>query len=258
MKRPIYILLLLLSSIRLFAGEQSQASLERNIASTILSDYRSFYSTRSITWMVAGIGVSGMFANTAADRRIQNWFQEEIRSDGTDRISKVVKPIGSAYEPPAVYAAITLLGYLTKRTASGAAALDWGSTSLRAIVVGAPLVGALQYTLGASRPHESGSEWRPFNDTNGVSGHAFMGAVPFFAAARMIKPVYLKTVLYAGSAATALSRINDNQHYFSQAFAGWWIAYLAVHRLDSGKQPKAALNPVFLPHGWKMQLCFSF
>ena len=37
----------------------------------------------------------------------------------------------------------------------------------------------MQRVTGASRAGESdsGSHWRPFHDSNGVSGHAFMGAV---------------------------------------------------------------------------------
>ena len=43
---------------------------------------------------------------------------------------------------------------------------------------------------GASRPADGqGSHWHMFNDNNGVSGHAFIGAIPFLAAAEMVERV---------------------------------------------------------------------
>jgi hypothetical protein len=93
---------------------------------------------------------------------------------------------------------------------------------------------ALQYLTGGSRPGESPnqSKWDPGADNNGVSGHSFMGAIPFLSAAKMADNTWLKAGLYAGSALPALSRINDDDHYPSQAFLGWWIAYLAASAVD--------------------------
>lgn len=254
--RQVFLLLFLLFPMHFLAAEKSEAAFVRNIAATILTDYSSFYSIKNLPYLFGGLGVSGILANTNADLRIQDWFQESVRNKRTDQFSKVVKPIGGKYEPVGIYAGAAILGYLARHTTSGTTAHEWGSKSLRAIIVGAPLVGVLQYGLGSSRPTERGSEWRPFQDTNGVSGHAFMGAIPFLTAAGMVESVYLKTVFYMASAATGLSRINDNKHYLSQALAGWWIACLAVKGLDIAKKPKAALNPTFLPDGWAMQLCF--
>ncbi|MEZ6069860.1 MAG: hypothetical protein R3C10_06170 [Pirellulales bacterium] len=89
---------------------------------------------------------------------------------------------------------------------------------------------ALQAVTGASRPGESTSEshWKPFDDNNGVSGHAFMGAIPFMSAAKMTDNIWFKGALYAASALPAMSRVSDDDHYFSQAFLGWWMAYMAA------------------------------
>jgi membrane-associated phospholipid phosphatase len=86
----------------------------------------------------------------------------------------------------------------------------------------------LQNAIGASRPDEDDSRWRPFEDTNGVSGHSFMGAVPFITAAEMAENPYIRYSLYLGSMLCGWSRINDDRHYLSQAALGWWIAYLSV------------------------------
>jgi hypothetical protein len=52
------------------------------------------------------------------------------------------------------------------------------------VVVGAPPLYVMQQVTGSSRPGEgsAGSHWHFLNDNNGVSGHAFIGAVPFLAA----------------------------------------------------------------------------
>jgi len=94
--------------------------------------------------------------------------------------------------------------------------------------VGGPPALLWQHAIGASRPDEDDSRWRPFEDNNGVSGHSFMGAVPFIAAAKMAENPSIRYSLYLGSMLCGWSRINDDRHYLSQAALGWWIAYLSV------------------------------
>jgi len=60
---------------------------------------------------------------------------------------------------------------------------------------------------GASRPSEGDSKWRPLKDSNGLSGHAFIGAVPFITAAKMNDNPYIKTILYGFSVLPGLTRI---------------------------------------------------
>ena len=47
----------------------------------------------------------------------------------------------------------------------------------------------------------------------------------------------------------AFTRINDNVHYLSQVWLGWWMAYLAcdaVNKTESGKGP-LMITPVCTP-----------
>ena len=92
--------------------------------------------------------------------------------------------------------------------------------------------------IGASRPGETvaGSRWRPFNDSNGVSGHAFVGAVPFLVAAKHAERPLVKVALIAGSTLTGYSRIYQDKHYLSQALLGWSIAHLAVEATEMTEQ----------------------
>ena len=99
----------------------------------------------------------------------------------------------------------------------------------------------MQACLGASRPDEQTyeSRWQPFADNNAVSGHAFVGAMPFLTAGRMLEQhdrPYMAGCLYFCSTLPAWSRVNDDAHYFSQACLGWWMAYLACRAVNDTEQ----------------------
>jgi membrane-associated phospholipid phosphatase len=103
---------------------------------------------------------------------------------------------------------------------------EWGARSLRMFVVGGPPVYVLQLATGAGRPSEGrGSAWQFWQDNNGVSGHTFVGAIPFLAAADMVESPLLKGTLYVCSTFVGFSRMTDNAHYPSQIFLGWYLAW---------------------------------
>jgi membrane-associated phospholipid phosphatase len=92
----------------------------------------------------------------------------------------------------------------------------------------------MQHLTGGSRPQEGNepSDWKLFQDSNGVSGHAFVGALPFMTAAKMSDEIGLKIAFYTCAAFAGLSRIDDDAHYPSQVLLGWWMAYAAVRSVD--------------------------
>jgi PAP2 superfamily len=67
-----------------------------------------------------------------------------------------------------------------------------------------------------------------------VSGHTYFGSVPFITAAKMSENLYQKGILYVLSTFPALSRINDDKHYFSQVALGWYLAYLSCAVVEKG------------------------
>jgi membrane-associated phospholipid phosphatase len=110
------------------------------------------------------------------------------------------------------------------------------------------LLGAV---LGSSRPKGNDSHWPFYHDANGVSGHTFMGAVPFLTAAAMTENQFLKVPLFLGSFLTGWARINDDRHFFSQVALGWWMAYLAVRTVDDTQADlrSYSITPTFSPDG---------
>lgn len=214
----------------------AQSNIGNKCKENIVADYKKFYSQNNLSKLVLGIGYAAFYANTSFDQDIQDFYNDYIKRKTIDDVSKIVKPFGDGRITVPVYLSAVLIGELSKKSKIGSTIGDWGQRCSRSLLVGAPPVLALQIVLGASRPEEkNGSHWHPFKDNNGVSGHSFMGAVPFLTAAKMTDQRLLKYSFYLGSTLTGLSRINDNKHYFSQSFLGWWIAYLSVSSIKSEK-----------------------
>jgi hypothetical protein len=198
------------------------------------ADYRNYYSRENLAWLGVGLTVVAPLANTAADQNFQHWYQSQVRTAGTDRVSKVIRNLGDgAYTVPAL-AGVFLLGYVFPDDPAAATLGCWGELSLRTMAVGVPPMLLMQYALGAERPGASAtdSSWKPFQNNHGVSGHAFMGAVPFVCAANMTEDPLWKAAFYFASTWVGISRINDDRHYLSQALLGWWMAYLAASAVD--------------------------
>lgn len=231
---------ILTGMIRVSEGLALGDSLIKDLAN-IKNDFKNFYlSGDNFLRLGIGIGCAGLFANTSMDGDIQEFYQDNIRSDVTDDLSKILKIPGNIFITPPV-----LLGtyLLFKDSSTG----EWAQKSLRAMAVGAPAGLLLQRVTGASRPSEGDSKWRPFNDANGLSGHAFIGAIPFITAAKMNENPYMKGLLYGLSVLPGLSRINDNEHYFSQTALGWYLALLscnAVEKTDMKKDTRFAIVPL--------------
>jgi hypothetical protein len=119
------------------------------------------------------------------------------------------------------------------------------------------MVGILQVGLGSDRPFADDSRWHPFRHNHGVSGHAFVGAVPFLTAASMTDSYVLKALLVAGSFGPAWSRIHTDDHYFSQVFLGWAIAYLSVQSVNQ-TESRFRIVPCEMPRGVGMGVQIQF
>jgi membrane-associated phospholipid phosphatase len=199
------------------------------------SDFTNFYLSReNLFCFGAGLMFHAVISNTSADQNLRNWYQDEVRSTGTDNLSSIAKFLGEGrYSIP--FFGITAGVYcLSQKFCEPCQFLgvagDYSTRVLRSYAVGAPTLLLFQSMLGCSRPGENSynSSWRFFRDDNSLSGHTFIGAVPFLVAASMTNRFWLRFILFVGSTFAGLSRINDDAHYFSQVAIGWSVAYLSV------------------------------
>jgi len=204
----------------------------------IRSDHSNFYSKKSLTVAAEVFAAGAVLANTNADQEISNWYQEDVRNSSLDNIATTSKLFGEGYLILPALGITLAAGELMddQRHVSGMG--DWADQSLRAMAVGVPPLLVTQSLTGASRPGESsaGSDWVPLHDNNGVSGHSFIGAVPFITAAKMSEDPLAKAGWYAASVMPAWSRVNDDAHYTSQAILGWSVAYLACSAVSDTEQ----------------------
>jgi hypothetical protein len=235
----LWIWLLLAGTVCPSAGGES---VHGRIIGDVLSDHGHFYSVKSLRSLSLGLLGTWLPANTEADVSIQDWYRDRVRTGASDDAARWIKPVGNGRLAVPTLLGTLLIGRLIEGTSAGTALGRWSGRSLRALMVGAPPLLFLQVATGGSRPLEGDSHWHPFEDDNGVSGHSFVGAVPFLSAAGMTEDGRLKILLYAGSSLCGLSRINDDAHYLSQSFMGWWLAYLACGSVNETETREKGLQ----------------
>jgi hypothetical protein len=228
-------------------GSEEIKNSDSSISTTISEDYSNFYSRKRLIRMGVVFGGGAIMANTNIDMNIRNWYQDKVRNSQTDSwASNPVKDLefnakffgeGKYMVPVALLAAS--VNYIDTDTAVG----SWGANSSRAYIVGLPAMWFMQSATGATRPGDrpEGSSWTtPFGHSNGLSGHSFVGAVPFLTIAYMNPDNgWVKYPAYLASAAAGWSRVNDDKHFPSQVILGWYMAWEAVDSVfDSNKKKK--------------------
>jgi hypothetical protein len=201
-----------------------------SVFNTVKLDYEQFYTRYRLVRLGLAYGLGDIVANTETDEHIQDWYQDHVRNSSTDKVSTIAKNFGNGwYIVPLTFASAVVGTYALPEGNTSSALGTWGERSFRSILVGGPAVVVMQYVTGAYRPKQGDSQWRPFKSNHGVSGHAFIGAIPFLTLARMYDDQwYIKYPLFVASTLAGLSRINDNQHYPSQAALGWYMAWEAT------------------------------
>jgi|GEM_PF-1046021 len=208
------------------------------VGQRLLNDQLNFYSPDSLLVLGSGFLVGGLVANTKLDQQMYDAFQDRVSSaNGTRQFLHSSKNLGNGYYVVPVFAALWGIGTLFPEMEGLQITGRWGERTIRGLAVGVIPTLFLQNATGASRPTEGihSSAWHPFQDNNGVSGHAFVSSMPFITAAKMTNEPWKKGLWYAGSIIGPLSRINDGSHYPSQAFLGWWVSYVAASSVQQSE-----------------------
>jgi hypothetical protein len=225
-------------------------------------DYQRFYSWQNLGLVALGVGLAAPLANTSADRSIRDGYQQHVRTSGVDSLAKVVTNLSQFWVVvPAGLEAAALAGKASEDYTTDGGLFEWSNRSLRAAAVGYPTVLLLFVTLGGDRPDKGDSHWQPFEGVHGVSGHTFVGAIPFLTAAAMTENPYWKAPLVLGSFLTGWSRLHLDLHYFSQVALGWWLAYLSVQSVEDTqemRQRALTLSPALGPDGARILLQLQY
>ena len=267
-----FILALIAASQAVLAAEVAPVNkVSASINEVVADDYRSFYASERLLRLGIAFGAGAVMANTNIDMSLRNRYQDYVRSDTTNSWSSVegnnaafrAKLFGEGkYMVPVALLAASM-NYLDTDTAVG----NWGANASRAYIVGLPAMWGMQYATGAARPGHNapaGSGWRPFNNdgyAHGVSGHSFVGAVPFLTIAAMNPDnAWVRYPAYLASAAAGWSRINDDAHFPSQVILGWYMAWEAVDSVfDNNKKKKGvAFAPMAMLDGFGLSASASW
>jgi PAP2 superfamily len=221
------------------------------LLSDVCTDYGNYYSWRTLRDFGIVFGGAAVLANTRLDQDFRNSVQDNWRNSETDNFANFWKTFGEGHIFAPSYAILAGAGYLVKDFDMPLMHIagEFGYRATRAYLVGTPPLLMMQIATGGSRPGEKNhnSTWVPFADDNGISGHAFIGSVPFITAAQMVDSRLLKAGFYMMSTFTAWSRINDDDHYLSQVCLGWYMGYQAcrsVNETETGEQKPFRLLPM--------------
>lgn len=251
------------------APDLEQTSRWRRTGRTIGRDFGSLYSVRPLVRIGGALAVGGALANTSADEEIQDWYREDVRSDGTDDFAKSAKALGDTWVAP-TFVLLGLAGELAADGpvgSSGSGVVGWVRHTGRAAIIGLPSVYYLQQLTGGNRPSDGvGSDWEPFDGSHGVSGHTFLGAIPFLTIARMSDYRAVDALAILASTLAGWARMNDDQHYLSQIFLGWYAAWEATgaiarsdrQALGENEERAYTVTPLALPDGGGVQVTMSF
>lgn len=185
-------------------------------------------------WMVAAGFAAAGGALFAMDRGIRDFWQDNIRSDTSENISKVFDPFGGSKYAfgglIGVYAVAEVLDQTDIYPARRAKAASL--LALESVLISSAITGGLKYVTGRERPNKAESQFQFDGPGNGFnrafpSGHATAA----FALASSVSEIYgddypwVPWVLYPFATGTALSRIDRNKHWASDVFAGAAIGY---------------------------------
>ncbi|MDR1484561.1 MAG: phosphatase PAP2 family protein [Planctomycetaceae bacterium] len=221
----------------------------------VSSDFRNFNSCDSLGNLFVAFGGAAILANTSLDVDFRNWFyrnvsRPNINNNTMNDFNAFTKEFGEM--PVILIFALSTAGYklfpyiFPKYEKKQSILGEYATMVSRGYLVGTPANLLGQLFVGAGRPSRGTSFWFK-GKFNGVSGHAFVGAVPFITAAQMTDNFWLKFILYTCSTFTATSRIYEDSHYLSQALLGWYIAYLSVRAISKTEGRKYTRGLTIFP-----------
>ncbi|HEX5760706.1 MAG TPA: phosphatase PAP2 family protein [Thermoanaerobaculia bacterium] len=256
-----FLVLSLLASPLLHAAEPAPADPPAGAWATVRADYARFYSTRRLIRIGAGFAAGGLVANSDADEEAREGYLEDVFGAGSDGFSDAVETLGEGEVVMPLFVAAAFAVGLAPEGPAPSGGATWLRRAGRAYLVGAPALYYLQQLTGGSRPGEpEGSGWDPFHGNHGVSGHAFVGAVPFLTLARQSRRAPARALAVAASTLPALQRLREDEHFLSQVALGWLLAWEATGAVAQADRSPArpAVAPLAARDGGGLLLVWRF
>ena len=218
-------------------------------------------------WLIAAAvaGVTGTLL--LADEVLFDFWQDDLRGDETDFAADVFRPLGEfdhlLYGTMGAYAIAEVFDARREK----AAAL----MALESLLFTAGLTQGMKFITGRKRPADTDNRF-DFNgpsedydtDDSFFSGHASKS----FAVATVIAEVYgddhpwVPWIAYTAAGGTALSRVNDERHWFSDIFmgaaAGYFIGQLVTRFNPFLEEQGIGVTPLLNEGGQGLNFTYNF
>ena len=166
------------------------------------------------------------------DGEIQEWVQDH-RTSTSDDVSDVVRKFGEGLFLGGLIAALYTSGEITKNNSLRKTAL----LSLESWLTSGFIVHVFKFVTGRARPHtgESRNTFHPFSTKaryhSFPSGHSASAFAVATTIADQTEAVLVDILAYSLATSVALSRVHDNQHWFSDVFIGSAVGYFVAKKI---------------------------
>ena len=197
----------------------------------VLDDYKVHYGLYGLPKLILGLGIAGLMANDDFDSIVRDEWQDRLKGKASNNFFNLVDDYSGLSQYKIMIPVYFISAWIGSHNPHPTFQIvgKWGNHSIRALLLGAPQQAFFTELLGSPRPEMSSSKWALFDSNRAVSGHAFYGALPILAAAKLSESLSAKFLFYTLSLLPPLARIHNDKHYASQAFLGWWLALQSVN-----------------------------
>lgn len=200
-----------------------------------------------------------------ADDALMDFWQDTVRSGGTDDLATAFEVFGQEemiYGLASAYALAEVLG-MKREKATALLALE-------SFALSGALVAGMKWITGRERPDDADNAY-DFKGPGGAGTNASFPSghtVAAFGAASVIAEMYgdkwpvVPWIAYTAATGTALSRVNNEDHWFSDVFAAGAIGYF-VGKMVTRLSPfmvrnDMTINPFAVSGGAGAVLSFKF
>jgi len=185
------------------------------------------------------------------DEEIQEWVQDS-RTSTSDDVSNVVRKFGEGLFLGGLIATLYASGEITKNNSLRKTAI----LSLESWLTSGFIVHVFKFVAGRARPYtgESKNSFQPFSTEASYhslpSGHSAAAFAVATTIADQTEAIFIDILAYSLATSVALSRVHDNQHWFSDVFFGSAIGYFVAKKI-------CALNRSQESAKFRFNFCFG-
>ena len=247
-------------------AEKVEMQSNRDYWKTYISDTKSILTSPSrwerTDWIKFSIIMGITVGLYIYDQDIQEWVQEN-RNDSSDNIASFAKPFGDGRYTLPPLGILYLYGHFYENEKARRVSL----LGLKSFIISGIFTQAIKFTGHRHRPN-SGDPYDTWDGPSFSTDHLSFPSghsTAAFSIATVIASEYDDKVLipplaYGIATLTALSRVNDNDHWASDVFFGSAIGYFTAKAIiglhDSKKDRNFSILPVI--NGKQCALLFSY